>query len=70
MTSLWSKRQSLVERYKNNSSKYTKFFNMLQIVFVVVVTLSVISLFKDEDSSILNSVFLIILDKFLGCFIL
>lgn len=70
MTSLWSKRQSLVERYKNNSSKYTKFFNMLQIVFVVVATLSVISLFKDEDSSILNSVFLIILDKFLGCFIL
>lgn len=70
MTSLWSKRQSLIERYKNNSSKYTKFFNMLQIVFVVVVTLSVISLFKDEDSSILNSVFLIILDKFLGCFIL
>lgn len=50
MVSLWSKRQSLAERYRNNTSKYTKANKIMEFLLIIIIAVIVVSLFADNNS--------------------
>lgn len=57
MKTMSSTRKSHIERYKNNTSKYTKAYKIMSVIFAVTAILSVVQLFAWDSNSLSYFIF-------------